>query len=185
MLHRHHDGGDEPSGHGQSGGGQHGEQLAGNVAGKRLLPGQYPPHPKVFTVQLHPEDGEAFLAEVRLDPDDDGREELYQPEPGGLRDFIFGQATGETHREVTDGRNSRTAHRARPKGLMSAVPQRQPAPEDASVTGRPRVAAAICPACGAKAGQAHQATKTEPACRFCRERLPARPRARLRPGPGR
>jgi hypothetical protein len=52
---------------------------------KRLLPAPYPPHPKIYGVQLHPEGREPFRGEVYVSIDNYNLEELYQPEIGDVR----------------------------------------------------------------------------------------------------
>lgn len=65
MFHRHKHGAD-----GNSSAGRQWEKAVGNVVDKRLLPGKYPPHPKIFVVRLHPDGREPFRAEVFVSPDD-------------------------------------------------------------------------------------------------------------------
>jgi hypothetical protein len=52
------------------------------------------------------EEHEPFRAEVHVSPDDWNLEELYQPQIGDVRGFVFNPATGETRFDMTDGRNS-------------------------------------------------------------------------------
>jgi hypothetical protein len=95
---------------------------------ERLLPAHYPPHPKIFRVQLHPEGREPFRAEVRVSPDDWNWEDLYQPQMGDVRGFVFNPASSETRFDMTDGRNSWTVQNAAADALMGKMLRNQPLP---------------------------------------------------------
>lgn len=174
MFHRHK--------HGDGGGAgaaRQWQKAAGNVTGKRLLPAQYPPHPKIFVVQLHPEGREPFQAEVLVSPDDPNWENLYQPQLGDVRGFIFDPASGETRFDMTDGRNSWAVQNAAADALMGTMLAGQAAPAGEAVTGPPWVVPATCPHCGAAVNQAKAAMDPEPRCEYCEQPLPAQPRARF------
>lgn len=179
MFHRHHDPGGGQTAWSKQGREQQWEKVAGNVVDKRLLPARYPPHPKIFGVQLHPEGREPFRAEVRVDPGGRGWEELYQPEIGDVRGFLFNPATGETRFDMTDGRNSWAAQNAEADALMAQMLQDQPAPAGQAVTGPPWIVPATCPTCGAAVDQAEASMELAPHCVFCHQPLPAQPRARF------
>jgi hypothetical protein len=155
------------------------EKITGNVVDKRLLPARNPPHPKIFGVQLHPAGREAFRAEVHVSPKDKNWGNLYQPEIGDVRGFIFNPATGETRFDMTDGRNSWEVQNAESDALMEALLKDQPAPMGEGVTGPPWVVPATCPSCGAQVDQAQAAMDPAPQCAFCHQPLPAQPRARF------
>jgi hypothetical protein len=181
MFHRHHDAGGDHAAQPQPqpGRGQQWEKIIGNVVDKRLLPAPYPPHPKIFGVQLHPEGREPFRAEVHVSPDDWNWENLYQPQIGDVRGFVFNPASGETRFDMTDGRNSWAVQNAETDALMGKMLKNQPAPLGESVTGPPWVVPATCPTCGAAVDQAEAAMDLAPHCAFCHQPLPAQPRARF------
>lgn len=179
MFHRHHDAGGDDAAHSKSGRERQWEKVAGNVVGKRLLPAKYPPHPKIFVVQLHPAGREPFQAEVHVSPDDWNWEELYQPQIGDVRGFIFEPVSGETRFDMTDGRNSWTVQRAKADALMGETLKNQPAPMGEAATGPPWVVPATCPTCGAAVDQATAAMDLAPHCAYCHQPLPAQPRARF------
>jgi hypothetical protein len=179
MFHRHHDAGGGRAAQSKPGRGQQWEQLTGNVVDKRLLPAEYPPHPKIFGVELHPEGGEPFRAEVKVSPSDRNWEDLYQPEIGDVRGFIFNPASGETRFDMSDGRNSWAVQNAESDALERQLLKDQPAPAGEAVTGPPWVVPATCPTCGAAVDQAKAAMDLAPRCAFCHQPLPAQPRARF------
>ncbi|HEY6787681.1 MAG TPA: hypothetical protein VI365_10250 [Trebonia sp.] len=179
MFHRHHDAGGDHAAQPKPGREQQWEKIVGNVVDKRLLPAQYPPHPKIFGVQLHPEGREPFRAEVHVSPDDWNWEDLYQPQMGDVRGFVFNPASGETRFDMTDGRNSWAVQNAESDALMGKMLKDQPAPMGEAVTGPPWVVPAICPTCGAAVDQAKAAMDLAPHCEFCHQPLPAQPRARF------
>jgi hypothetical protein len=179
MFHRHNDAGGDHATRPEHGRGQQWEKIIGNVVDKRLLPAKYPPHPKIFGVQLHPEGREPFRAEVYVSPDDENWENLYQPEIGDVRGFIYDPASGEARFDMTDGRNSWAVQNAESDALMEMMLKDQPAPMGESVTGPPWVVPAICPNCGAVVDQATAAMDLAPHCGFCHKPLPAQPRARF------
>jgi hypothetical protein len=178
MFHRHHDAGGDHAAQPEPGPGQQWQKIIGNVADMRLLPARYPPHPKIFGVQLHPEGGEPFRAEVLVSPDDWNWEDLYQPQIGDLRGFVFNPASGETRFDMTDGRNSLAAQNAESDAIMNAIKD-LPAPKGRPVTGPPWAVPANCPACGAPVEQAQAAMDLAPHCGFCRQPLPVQPRVRF------
>jgi len=179
MFHRHRDAGGGRAAQSKPGGEQQWEKLIGNVVDKRLLPAKYPPHPKIFGVQLHPEGREPFRGEVLVDPNDPNWENLYQPEIGDVRGFVYNPASGETRFDMTDGRNSLAVQNAQADALMGALLKDQPAPAGEAVTGPPWVVPATCPTCGAAVDQSEAAMDPAPHCAFCHQPLPAQPRARF------
>ena len=179
MFHRHRDAGGDNAAQPKPGRERQWEKITGNVVDKRLLPAKYPPHPKIFGVQLHPEGRETFRAEVHISPNDRNWGDLYQPEIGDVRGFVYNPASGETLFDMTDGRNSLAAQNAEADALMDQLLKDQPAPAGEAVTGPPWVVPATCPTCGAAVDQAEAAMDPAPHCAFCHQPLPAQPRARF------
>jgi len=149
-------------------------KVTGSVLDRQVLPGPRAPHPKLVTVELHPEDGMPLRAEVRLIPgnhhhwDDD----LYYPSVGDVTGFIFDPASGETRFDMTDPRNSMTAHLAAGDAWAAAPDDDEPTPVD---SGPPWLVPARCPQCGKPVNQQMAAMERQPHCMNCTQLLPAYP----------
>jgi hypothetical protein len=176
VFHRHKD--DHQDAHHEA---EHWEKVTGNVVEMRLLPSQYPPHPKVFVVQLHPEGRDPFQAEVPYNPTNwDGYyADLFLPPAGAVTGFVVGTGSGEVRFDMSDKRNSMAAHLAGADTLMDKLLAGQPADPGEAVTGPPWVVPATCPNCDAPVDQATASMDPDPKCGYCHQPLPVQPRARF------
>jgi hypothetical protein len=157
------------------------DKAPGNVLDMRLLPAPYPPHPKVFVVQLHPDGASPFQAEIpyNLTNSDNLYADLFLPPVGAVTGFVVHRGTGEVRFDMTDKRNSRSAHQADAEGLMGQMLTGVAADPGQAVTGPPWVVPAICPNCDAPVDQATAAMDPDPRCAYCHQPLPVQPRARF------
>ncbi len=176
MFHHHDDGDDHHAGLPHFGHRQW-EQVTGNVVDIRLKhTSAQPPHPKIFVVRLHPKGREPLSAEVHVSPHERIWNDLFQPSKGDVRGFVYDPASGKTHFDMSDKRNSWKAQNAKMDALRERLLEDEPA-EDDSVTGPPWVVPATCHICGAAVDKAKAEMEPEPHCRFCHQPLPVEPRA--------
>jgi hypothetical protein len=160
---------------------EHWEPVIGNVLEMKLLPAPYTPHPKVFVVQLHPQGREPFQAEIPYNMDnwDNLYNDLFLPEAGTVTSFVVETGSGEVRFDMSDPRNSTSAHLAEGDRLMNQLLEGKAAAPGESVTGPPWVVPAICPTCDAPVDQATATMDPDPKCAYCHQPLPVQPRARF------
>ena len=153
----------------------------GNVVALDLLdsPTGSPPHPKQYTVEIHPADGPPFRAEIVVSPYDDQWDDFFYAGVGDVRTFRYDPATHAATFDLADKGNSSAAQMAAADALEAALLADQPAPLGEAVTGPPWVVPATCPTCGAPVDQAKMAMEPAPKCAHCGQPLPAQPRARF------
>jgi hypothetical protein len=148
-------------------------KASGRVLDSQIMPGPKAPHPTIITVELHPEGGSPLRAEVCVIRGDRNHwnPDLFYPSVGDVTGFVFDPASGETRIDMTDPRNSTTAHRAAAEA-WEARPSDQPVLID---SGPPWFVPARCPLCNKPVNQAMAAREGQPHCMSCGRPLPAYP----------
>jgi len=149
-------------------------RMPGKVLDRQVLPGPRAPHPKLLTIELHPQDSPAFQAQVQLIPGDPYRwsEDLYYPKVGDITGFIVDTNTGEARFDMTDPRNCMSAHSAGGEAWI-AMPDTD---EEMRVdTGPPWLVAPACPFCSTLVDQRWMAAQQQPQCPSCFQPLPVHP----------
>jgi hypothetical protein len=148
-------------------------KMTGKMLDLQQLPGPRAPHPKLLTVELYPEGDAPVRAEVHLVPGDRHRwdDDLYLSK-GDRTGFILNPATGEVRYDLTDPRNSMSAHTAAGEAWIAMDSDGQEAQYD---TGPPWLVLGACPYCRRPVNQKMAALEPEPHCPSCTQILPAYP----------
>jgi len=100
---------------------------------------------------------------------------LFYPSVGDITGFIVDPSSGETRFDMSDPRNSMTAHTAA-SDAWAAAPDDDDDDEPVAVdSGPPWLVSAKCPACGKPVNQKMAAMDQQPHCGHCALPLPAYP----------
>jgi hypothetical protein len=153
----------------------------GNVLGYTLLnsPTGSAPHPKRYTVEIHPADGPPFQAQIDVSPYDEHWDDFFYAGAGDVRACLYDPATHAATFDLTDQGNSNSAQMAAADAMEATLLANKPAPLGEAITGPPWVVPAECPGCGAPVDQATMSMALAPKCEQCGAPLPAQPRARF------
>jgi len=153
----------------------HWEHVTGTVLEARELDGYADPT-MVFTVRLEPEGRAPFPAEIRYDESNEYERyaDLYTPEAGDVTGFEVDSGSGEVRFDMSDDRNSVSAHILARVAPEESGPIAGTAP-GATPTGPRWFVPATCPNCGATVDRATASTAEAPACEVCHQPLPTQP----------
>lgn len=148
-------------------------QVSGRVLGLEVLPGKSAPHPKLFVIELHPEDSAPVRAEIRVRPgsSEHGYGDLFYRTDKDIIGFLFNPSTGEARFDMADPRNCLSAHMAAGDAWTESMDDDQL--NDGS--GAPWLVPATCPACRKRVEQRRAAMENRPHCQSCLHPLPAFP----------
>ncbi len=149
-------------------------KVSGWVNEIKILPGPRSPHPKLFLIEVQPEDGGSVQAEIRVTPghQEHGYEDLYFRTDKSVTGFLFNPATGQARFDMTDPRNSRSAHSAAGMAWRHTPTDARPA---SMVGGPPWLVLPACRSCKKKVDQGRAAMENQPHCPSCLHLLPASP----------
>jgi hypothetical protein len=149
-------------------------KVTGRIIQVQILPGRSAPHPKLFVVELLPEDSTPVQAEIRVRPghQEHGYGDLYFRMDKEVTGFLLNPATREVRFDMTDPRNSRSAHAAARASWAASPDYGQPTPAD---SGPPWLVLPTCPSCRKPVDQRRAAMGNEPRCPLCVQPLPASP----------
>ena len=149
-------------------------KVAGRIVGMEVLPRGRAPHPKLFRIELQPADGPPIRAEIRLRPDrpEHGYEDLYFRLDEEVTGFLYNPATREARFDMTDPRNSRSAHVEAGAAWAAASDSGESAPAG---SGPPWLVPSACPSCRKRVDQRRVAMGNQPLCPSCLQLLPAYP----------
>ncbi len=153
---------------------KHWVKVTGRIAGMEVLPRGRAPHPKLFSIELYPEDGAPVRAEILLRPDhpEHGYEDLYFRLDKEVTGFLFNPETNEVRFDLTDPRNSRSAHVAAGAAWVDSPDYGETTPAG---SGPPWLVLPACPSCRKRVDQRLAAMGNQPLCPSCLQPLPASP----------
>ncbi len=144
--------------------------VSGRVVEMQLLPGKTAPHPKLFIVELHPQDSAPVQAEIRVRSSDSDYAEIYFSTDAEVG-FLFNPATQEARFDRTDPRNSMSA-RVAAGAAWADADFSEPKSAD---SGPPWLVLPACPSCRKQVDQGRAAMENQPHCPSCLHPLPAYP----------
>ena len=149
-------------------------KMPGRVVEMQVLPGKSAPHPKLFIVELQPEDSAPVRAEIKVRPgySEHGYDDLYFS-TGQHVTFLVNPATQEAHFDMTDPRNSMSAHTAATDAWVQSMSDDDENAPDGS--GPPWLVPGTCPSCNKKIDQFRTSMENQPHCAHCVYPLPAFP----------
>jgi hypothetical protein len=142
--------------------------MQGRVVEMQVLPGKSAPHPKLFIIELQPEDSAPMRAEIKVRPGSSEYSDLYFS-TNRVAGFLVNPATQEAHFDMSDPRNTMSAHTAATDAWAQS--------DDDSVdgSGPPWLVPGSCPSCHKKIDQLRTSMENQPHCAHCLHPLPAFP----------
>jgi hypothetical protein len=156
---------------------KHWVKVTGKVLRIEILPGPSSPHPKLFVVELQMEDGTPMRAEIKVNQHRPvhGYEDLFFRGDHDDTGFLFKPATREVRFDMTDPRNSGSAHRAATSALVRSLNPDLSSQDIADSSGRPWLVGPRCPTCRKEVDQRRASMDNRPHCLSCMSPLPAFP----------